>query len=390
MRLTRRLPLALQQLRDSPVKTAAAAAGICFSNVLVFFQLGLLNAIYQSQERPYSLLDGEVVLVSSRFARLSQSPLIWKSDVMRARGLEGVDKVSSLMIGLGTVLISSEGFTTNAQIYAIDPYNSAINPVMAKLSLPLISLYERAAIDTLSRPSYVKTALEGINSNKEFQTNISDNRLLINSTASIGSTFAADLSLVMTQENFIQYFPQQNTDLISMGVVKLKKGYSIERVLNTMKTKLYPKGYTIQAYSIADIAKLELDYWHRHTSLTFIFGLGVVVGYAVSGIIIYQILYSDVTSHLAEYATLLALGYTNRYVIRVVFNQALILTLIAFPFALAISISLYTVMSLGTSLVIYMTFGRAASVLLLGSITSMASCYLATNQLRKVDPSTLY
>ena len=390
MALSKRLPLAFRQLIDSPAKTAAAVAGICFSNVLVFFQLGLLSAIYQSQDRPYSLLDGEIVLVSSRFSRLSQTPSIWKSDVMRAQGVEGVDRVSSLLIGLGTVLVLPDGYTTNAQIYAIDPSNPSLDPKKARLNLQAINLFERAAIDNLSRPPYVKNVDSFLRVDKEYQTNIGNDRLLINSTASVGSTFAADLSLIMSQENFLHYFPGRSADLVNLGVVKLTKGYSVDRVLSFLNHRLYPKGYSIQAYSIQQVSALELDYWRTHTSLTFIFGLGVVVGFVVSGIILYQILYSDVLSHISEYATLLALGYTNIYVTRVVFTQALLLTLIATPAAIAISMALYTIMSVATNLVIYMTFGRAVFVLVLGSATSMFSCYLATDKLRKVDPSTLY
>jgi len=103
MKFSKRIPLAIKQLKDSPIKTAAATAGICFSNVLVFFQLGLLESIYQSQSRPYSLLDGEIVIVSSRFKRLSQSPTISISDIMRAKGVEGVAKVSTLSIELGSL-----------------------------------------------------------------------------------------------------------------------------------------------------------------------------------------------------------------------------------------------------------------------------------------------
>lgn len=385
-----KLPLALLQLKDSPVKTLAAAAGICFSNVLVFFQLGLLNAIYQSQDRPYSALDGEIVIVSSRFSRLSQTPVIWSSDVMRAQGVEGVEKVSLLSIGLATVLVLPDGYTTNAQVYAIDPSNSALSTVKAQLNLPLLDLKDRASIDVLSRPSYVKNTKQSLVNSREYQTNIGNNRLFINSTALIGSTFASDLSLVMSQENLLQYLPGRNPYQTNIGVVRVENGFSTESVLNTLRQRVFPPGYHIQALSLDQVKDIELVYWQTHTALTFIFGLGVLVGFVVSGIILYQILYSDVIGHLPEYATLLALGYTEGFVIRVVFTQALLLVILSFPFALGISIGLYNAMSNSTNLLIFMTASRASLVLLLSSATSMFSCYLATNQLRKVDPSTLY
>jgi putative ABC transport system permease protein len=390
MSLAPRLPLALRQLTDSPIKTAAAAAGICFSNVLIFFQLGLLNAIYQSQSRPYSLLDGEIVLVSNRFNRLSQSPTISLNDAMRAQGVEGVARVSPLSIALGTVLIIPQGFTTNAQIYAIDPSNSSISAHKANLNLSSLNLFERSSVDSLSRPSYVKNFRFGLKTSSQYSTNLDDKRLVVNSLASVGSTFAADLSLIMSQDNMIHYFPIRSHGLINLATVKLKDGYSVQRVLSALRSKLYPIGYNIQAWSIPEISQKEIVYWQTHTTLTFIFGLGVIVGFVVSGIIIYQILYSDVISHLSEYATLLALGYSNLYVIRVVFVQAFLLTVISFPFAIVFSMGLYLFMASASSLVIYMTLARSVLVFFLSLTASTFSCYLATNQLRKVDPSSLY
>ena len=390
MSLAPRLPLALRQLTDSPVKTAAAAAGICFSNVLVFFQLGLLSSTYQSQSRPYSLLDGEIVLVSNRFSRLSQSPTISLNDAMRAQGVEGVARVSPLSIALGTVLIIPQGFTTNAQIYSIDPSNSAINAQKANLNLSSLNLFERSSADSLSRPSYVENFRIELKTPYQYRTNLNDRRLVINALASIGSTFAADLSLIMSQANMIHYFPTRSYGLINLATVKLRKGYSVQRVLSTLRSQLYPIGYNIQAFSIPEISQVEIVYWQTHTTITFIFGLGVIVGFAVSGIILYQILYADVISHLSEYATLLALGYSNLYVIRVVFVQAFLLTAISFPFALVFSMGLYLFMASASNLVIYMTLARSVSVFFLSLTVSTFSCYLATNQLRKVDPSSLY
>ena len=390
MILAPRLPLALRQLTDAPVKTIAASAGICFSTVLVFFQLGLLNAIYQSQARPYSLLDGEIVLVSDRFTRLSQSPEIALSDVMRAQGVEGVSRVSPLSIQLGTVLILPQGYTTNAQIYSIDPSNSALAIDKARLNITALTLFERASIDNLSRPSYVRNVQKKLMFNSDYRTDLGNKRLLVNSISSIGSTFAADLSLVMSQDNMIHYFPTRTYSQVNFGIVKLRPGYSTQKVLSTLTSNLYPKGYNIKAMSIAEISDQEMKFWRVNTSLSFIFGIGVIVGFVVSGIILYQILYSDVISHLPEYATLLALGYPNIYVIKVVFVQAFLLTALSFPFSVLFSLGLYTLMASATNLVIYMTFARSISVLFLSLLTSAFSCYLATNQLRKVDPSTLY
>ncbi len=49
------------------------------------------------------------------------------------------------------------------------------------------------------------------------------------------------------------------------------------------------------------------------------------MGFIVGTVIVYQILFSDVTDHLSEYATLKAMGFRNTYLEFVVFQEAIIL-----------------------------------------------------------------
>jgi putative ABC transport system permease protein len=53
----------------------------------------------------------------------------------------------------------------------------------------------------------------------------------------------------------------------------------------------------------------EQNYWRSSTSIGFIFTLGAAMGFVVGCVIVYQVLYTDVSDHLPEYATLMAMGY---------------------------------------------------------------------------------
>ena len=143
--------------------------------------------------------------------------------------------------------------TTNAQIYGIDPLNSALDTEKIGLDLKLVDLYERAAIDTLSRPSYVRDAKREMIQKNSYRTNLIDKRILINSTAKIGSTFASDMSLVMSQNNLLHYYPKRNQHIANLGVVKISKNYAKERVKKALSEKLFPNGGTVSAMLIEEI-----------------------------------------------------------------------------------------------------------------------------------------
>jgi putative ABC transport system permease protein len=87
---------------------------------------------------------------------------------------------------------------------------------------------------------------------------------------------------------------------------------------------------------------LEIAYWDEHTPIGFVFLLGVLIGLFVGGgTIVYQILYTDVSDHLREYATLKAVGYADWQLYTVVLEEALVLSICSFPFGLSLSMLHY-------------------------------------------------
>ncbi len=66
------------------------------------------------------------------------------------------------------------------------------------------------------------------------------------------------------------------------------------------------------------------------------------MGFIVEAVIVYQILYTDVNHHLKQYATLKAIGYTDSYLLLVVFQEALILAVLGYLPGFTISLELYT------------------------------------------------
>ena len=82
--------------------------------------------------------------------------------------------------------------------------------------------------------------------------------------------------------------------------------------------------------SQAELVAWERRYWEEATPIGFIFAFGSLMGLVVGMVIVYQILFSDIASHLREYATLKAMGYSNWYLGRAVLSAALILAVLGF------------------------------------------------------------
>ena len=118
--------------------------------------------------------------------------------------------------------------------------------------------------------------------------------------------------------------------------------------------------------------------------------MGTAIGFVVGVVIVYQILSSDVADHLAEYATLKAMGYRDSYLLIIVFQEALILALLGFLPGSAIAFGLYSLTRNATNLPLFMTVSRAITVLILTIIMCAISGGIATKKLRSADPADIF
>jgi len=152
--------------------------------------------------------------------------------------------------------------------------------------------------------------------------------------------------------------------------------------------QLLPEDVTV--LTLPQYMDLEKRYWGTETPIGYVFTLGVLMGLIVGCVIVYQILYSDISDHLAEYATLKAIGYPNRYLFSVVLEEALILSVIGFVPGLLIAQLLYAVTQRATMLPLHMTLGRIVTVYLLTAGMCAVSGALAMRKLRLADPAEIF
>ena len=116
----------------------------------------------------------------------------------------------------------------------------------------------------------------------------------------------------------------------------------------------------------------------------------MAIGFLVGTVICYQILSSDVADHLAEYATLRAIGYPGRYLNLVVFQEGLLLALGGFLPGLALSAVMYWYLHAQTGLPLRLTVWRACYIFVLTVAMCSVSAWLALRKAREADPAEVF
>jgi putative ABC transport system permease protein len=172
-----------------------------------------------------------------------------------------------------------------------------------------------------------------------------------------------------------------------MGLIKLKPGADVAAFMENLKLYLPPD---VKVFSKQELIAFEQNFWDTSTAIGFIFNLGVFLGLIVGVVFIYQILYSNITEHLSEYATLKAMGYRHRYLLSMVVQQSIFIALIGYIPGFLFASILYEISRQVTLLPVMMNVQRAILVLVLTIIMSLISGFIAINKLKSADPADIF
>uniref|UniRef100_UPI003EBE5FA9 ABC transporter permease DevC n=1 Tax=Okeanomitos corallinicola TaxID=3231550 RepID=UPI003EBE5FA9 len=205
----------------------------------------------------------------------------------------------------------------------------------------------------------------------------------------LGTSFGVNGNIITSDVNFLRLFGTQRRQrgLIDFGLIKLEDDADVNWVLENLRANL-PKD--VKVLSKQEFVAQEKSFWNTSTPVGFTFTLGAIIGFVVGAVIVYQILYSDVSDHLPEYATLKAIGFKNRYLLVIVFQEALILAAIGFIPGFAISQGLYLITRQATLLPIMMTVDRAIFIFTLTTIMCSISALIAMQKLQSADPADVF
>ena len=146
----------------------------------------------------------------------------------------------------------------------------------------------------------------------------------------------------------------------------------------------------VQVFTRDALAAHEDAYWTKRTSVGLIFGSGLVVALIVGVMVLYQTLATQITRHLPQFATLKAIGYSDRYLAAVVMLEAAMIVLVAFMPAAAAAAVAYAQIRSATLLPVVITAGELVGVLAITLLMSTASAFLSLSNLRRADPADVF
>lgn len=373
-------PIAWLNITQHKKRTAASIAGIAFSILLIFMQLGFLGATRKNATVVYDAMDFDLILCSNTFLTLTKPGNIDRTTMIKAQADEAVEHVSGILIGSTRLLEEESQIEKRSLTISINPDD----PVFKDPELASIAgkLQERNSIllDRRTMPGFEKWTI----GESRF---VNDESLQIVGSYDLGVGVLASVSAIVSHETMSAL---QNNKVIteySMALIKLKKGSDVKAVREQLQKRLPG---TVFLREREELNKKERRFYVNTKPIGIMFKIGASVAFIVGAVILYQILSSEITNRMREYATMKAIGYPASFIYKIGIQQGIMYSILGFIPACILALIIYQTLSSISGFHLWMPIGRAVFVFILSLLMCMIAAVFALGKIRKADPADLF
>jgi putative ABC transport system permease protein len=377
--------LAWRQLTVNRIRLFTASLGVSFACFLVFMQIGFRDSLYASVELLPETLNGDLFVIHQQTEALWRTAYFPKIELARAFASKQVEVATPLYVGFAQFKNPTTMKNRTIMAWGYD-HSYAVLGIPALIEQQKNISQERViSFDELSRPEFGD--IRGYLAHNERAVEINHTRVEIWGTFKMGASFSAEGNIVTNSSTFFKIFSYRNPGQVDIGVIKLAPGSNVLSVQRELRKILSP---TVRILTKPELTSLEVGYWKSSAPVGFIFGLGAVLGLTVGMVLTYQVLFTDISNNIKEYATLRAMGYRFRYLAVFVTATSIYLAVIGFFPGLLLSLALYEISESVTYIPMPMSLGKIVSVFLYILSMSVISGVIAMNKLKSTNPADMF
>lgn len=369
--------LGIKLLAHNPLRLAGAWAGLAVAVAIMFIQLGLLDGILNSQSAVASLVRGDLVVMNRVRTNLHNWNEFEPVRLPQIAALPAVQSVIPLYEGVASLRERTTGALRRITVFAFPAGAVPLDigdagEIARRLRTPGSVLFDR-----LSRPIYgaVRQGADIELDHRHYQ---------VAGLVEIGPDIVSDGAVVMREGDWLAANPSEKP---IMGIVRLKPGVD-PGVAREQIEQALPGDITVMTPQQAK--QREIRFTLGAAPIGILFGIGVLAGWLIGAITCYQTLFSEIIDRLPQYATLRAMGFSDRYLQRVIYEQAALLCSGAFAAGIGAAWLIDLYVAGKTALPIEVTYNSAAWTFVLTAGMTAISGWTAMRLISRVQPAELY
>lgn len=378
------VPLAWRNFVANKPRLLRSSSGIGFAVLLMLMQLGFERAFFNASLEIIHRLDGDIFLQRASKYRFATRDPFPPGELDAARAAAGVASAWPLYADWFNIFWKnpSDGKTFLVRVFAFDPGQPVLELPEVEGRPAELGDLDTALVDRRAR------GFLGMDEGAQ-QSELNSRRVRIVGSFALGPDFESDGTVVIGNRTFAQLLPGPGGGPpgVEFGVIRLRAGSDTETVIRALRAALSPE---VAIFTKPQLLELERKFQADVSSAGPIFAMGTLVGFVVGMLIAYQIIYTDLTEQLPQFATMKAIGYRTGYLIRVVLEQAAFSALAGWIPAWLLSIVLYRVVGEVALLPLRMTV--ELSLISLGLTLGMCliSAILAVRRVIAADPAEVF
>jgi putative ABC transport system permease protein len=374
------VPLAWRILTYDKRRTVLALIGIFMAILLVFVELGFFYAVPRGGLLLYDNMRFDLLLASDQYEYQAQPGTFPLGRLDQVRSLPEVQQAIPIYFGFAKWKDGEGGVWPDVFVIGFDPRSHVFLPDSINQQLAVLEQPGTVLVDSATRPMFGPLDTGRV-------VEIGNQRMTIGGQYELGTGFMGLGVVLVSSPNFARLFAGRGLDIVNLGAIQLKSGIDPDKVASDLRKTL---GADVQIFTEKEIDKHETAYWTTRTSVGIIFGSGLLISFVVGIMIVYQIVSTQVTRQLPQFATLKAIGYPDRALVGTVGAMSLLIVVAGFIPALGAALGLYSVIRRETLLPVEMSETRLALVFAVTLVMASISALLSVGSLRRADPADVF
>ena len=374
--------LAWRILTHDKGRSALAIAGVFMAILLVFVELGFFIAVPQGGMLLYDRMRFDLLLASSEYEYQAQPGAFPRARLVAARRLPQVAQATALYFGQAKWESGADGKAPDVFVIGFDPQAQIFTPTEIWEQRAVLGRDDTFLVDTATRPIFGPLDTGRV-------VEINGQRMTIGGDYVLGTGFMGLGVILVSEPNFLHPFPFpfRSLDQPNLGLIGLQPGTDPDAAAAALRKLL---ASDVRVFTRPELESHETAYWTTRTSVGLLFGSGLLVAFIVGIMVVYQILATQVSRQLPQFATLKAIGYADRSLGGTVLAMALLIVVAGFIPALAAAFGIYIVIRDETLLPVTMSATRIGAVFAATLLMAAFSALLSAGALRRADPADIF
>ena len=372
------IDLAWKILLHDKTRFLITVSGVGFAVTLVFVQVGLFRGLMENASLTIERIDADLWVTARNTPNVDFSNTFSETLVNRVRSVPGVARADNLIVWFGRVSLPS-GANENAVIYALDDFR--------RWGLPW--RLESGDPRDLRRGKYVILDNSATKRFGPFQVGdyreINGQRLKIIGRTREAKSFTTNPVAFMDYRVAQSLMRQELHNRTTYIVVKLVPGADAKAVADEIGRRL---PYN-DVRSRGEWATKSESYWTDSTGLGLNMMMTVFLGCVVGVVVVAQTLYTSTMEHIKEFATVKAIGGTNRDIYAILGKQAAIAAVAGFALGAVLAYGLRPVMA-GIDLKLIIAPQTAAYVFVGTLVLCVGAAALSFRKVARLDPAIVF